>query len=176
MFEHGALAFAYAELLGRLEPRDLPGRHRPQHERVERRAHPLPQRGGRRRRPVPPLRDRRDAGQHLVEHHTHRVDQAVQRFVAVELMHGFRDTIKRPHYGVVPAVCSWSEGATIDELQNRVGNDGGDVVRTMRMAIMMMRQLRGALSGGYPLIDRLQEAIVGINRDEVDAKRQFELG
>ena len=49
-------------------------------------------------------------------------------------------------------------------------------MRTLRMAIQMMRQLRGALSGDYPLIGRLEEAIVRINRDEVDARRQFELG
>ena len=54
--------------------------------------------------------------------------------------------------------------------------DGGDFVRTLRMAIQMMRQLRSALGKGYPLADRLEEAIVTVNRDEVDAKRQFELG
>ena len=53
---------------------------------------------------------------------------------------------------------------------------GGDTVRTLRMAIQMLRQLRTVLSGDYKLIDTLAEAIVCINRDEVDAKRQFELG
>ena len=56
------------------------------------------------------------------------------------------------------------------------GIDGGDFVRTMRMAIQMMRQLRHALSADYSLRHRLDEAIVAINRDAVDAKRQFELG
>jgi hypothetical protein len=40
----------------------------------------------------------------------------------------------------------------------------------------MMRQLRHALPSGYSLRHRLDEAIVSINRDAVDAKRQFELG
>ena len=62
------------------------------------------------------------------------------------------------------------------EIQRMVRGDGGDVVRTMRMAIQMLRQLRSALSGDYPVIDRLSEALVCINRDVVDAKRQFELG
>jgi hypothetical protein len=46
----------------------------------------------------------------------------------------------------------------------------------MRMAVQMMRQLRHAMGEDVPLSDRLAEAGVSINRDVVDAKRQFELG
>ena len=42
--------------------------------------------------------------------------------------------------------------------------------------VQMMRQLRQALGHDYPLGDRLSEAGISINRDVVDAKRQFELG
>jgi hypothetical protein len=52
----------------------------------------------------------------------------------------------------------------------------GDLVRSFRVAIQMERQLRKALTGDYPLRDRLAEAIVCMNRDVVDAKRQLELG
>ncbi|MBK8976723.1 MAG: DEAD/DEAH box helicase [Planctomycetes bacterium] len=105
-----------------------------------------------------------------------RVENAVRRFEAIELAHGFEETIKAPEFGLTRAVLAWTEGCTIAKLERLAGADGGDVVRTLRMAIQMMRQLRQALSGDYPLIDRLEEAIVAINRDEVDAKRQFELG
>ncbi len=54
-------------------------------------------------------------------------------------------------------------------------SDAGDVVRTLRMAIQMMRQVRIAAGKGQ-LAARLDEAVVAINRDVVDAKRQFELG
>jgi superfamily II RNA helicase len=104
------------------------------------------------------------------------VDRAVRRFVAVEAEQGVQNTIKVPDYGIVPAVLAWSHGGTIDDMERILQSDGGDVVRTLRMAIQMMRQLRKALSGDYQLIDRLDEAIVSVNRDEVDAKRQFELG
>ena len=105
-----------------------------------------------------------------------RVDGAIRRFIAIEHLHGFRDVIKPPDFSLTGAVLAWSKGGTIAELERLAGSDGGDVVRTLRMAIQMMRQLRSALSGDYSLIDRLAEAIVTINRDEVDAKRQFELG
>ena len=45
-----------------------------------------------------------------------------------------------------------------------------------RMVIQMMRQLRVVVGKGEVLGARLEEAIVAINRDVVDAKRQFELG
>jgi hypothetical protein len=48
-------------------------------------------------------------------------------------------------------------------------------VRTLRMAIQMMRQVRQSVGKGQ-LAARLEEAVVAVNREDVDAKRQFELG
>jgi superfamily II RNA helicase len=117
-----------------------------------------------------------EAGRRELGRHAARIDQAVRRFAAVELLHGFQTTIKLPCFDVVPLALAWSRGADIADVQQRLGADGGDIVRTLRMAIQMMRQLRSALTADYPLFDRIAEAIVCINRDEVDAKRQFELG
>ncbi|MGA0058786.1 MAG: hypothetical protein ACO3RU_04290, partial [Planctomycetota bacterium] len=94
----------------------------------------------------------------------------------VEIQHGFENTIKPIDFGQTIAVMAWSQGAPMRKIEHLTGADGGDFVRTLRMAIQMMRQLRAALSPEYPLYDRLAEAIVTVNRDEVDAKRQFELG
>ena len=107
---------------------------------------------------------------------TREVDQAVRRFVSIEKSHGMRDTIKSPDFSIAPAVDAWSRGGSIQDLERLGRGDSGDTVRTLRMAIQMMRQLRTALDQNYPLAHRLEEAIVAINRDEVDAKRQFELG
>lgn len=115
-------------------------------------------------------------GRRMLGSHARKIDSAVRRFAAVELMHGFSDTIKDPDFSIAPMVLAWAKGADLDEIQRMAGNDGGDVVRTLRMTIQMLRQLRTALSGDYPLRDRLAEAVVCINRDVVDAKRQFELG
>lgn len=105
-----------------------------------------------------------------------RIEKAIRRFISIELLHGFRDTIKPPDFGLTAAVIAWSKGCTMTEMGRIAGSDAGDLVRSLRMAIQMMRQLRKALSGDYTLIHRLEEAIVCINRDEVDAKRQFQLG
>ncbi|MCA8956460.1 MAG: hypothetical protein KDC87_10330, partial [Planctomycetes bacterium] len=104
------------------------------------------------------------------------VDNAVRRFIALEAAAGFKDTIKPPSFAIAPAADAWSRGASIESVEELAGQDGGDFVRTMRMAVQMMRQLRTALGKSYPIHDRLAEAGVSINRDVVDAKRQFELG
>ena len=74
------------------------------------------------------------------------------------------------------AVDCWSRGGTVDDLERLAHTDAGDVVRTLRMAIQMMRQVRMTVGKGEALGARLEEASVAINRDVVDAKRQFELG
>jgi ATP-dependent RNA helicase HelY len=81
-----------------------------------------------------------------------------------------------PDWGIGPAVDAWSRGCSVEELEHLARSDAGDVVRTLRMAIQMMRQLRVVVGKGEVLGARLEEAIVAINRDVVDAKRQFELG
>lgn len=81
-----------------------------------------------------------------------------------------------PDFGIAPAVDAWSRGCTIEDLERLSHSDAGDVVRTLRMAIQMMRQVRIAAGSRSALATRLDEAIVSINREEVDAKRQFELG
>ena len=106
----------------------------------------------------------------------HKVDKAVRRFIAIEIAHGIENTIKTPDFSIAPAIDDWAHGGTIENLERLARSDAGDVVRTLRMAIQMMRQLRSALGDRYDLANRLEEAIVATNRDEVDAKRQFELG
>ena len=109
-------------------------------------------------------------------HLANRVEKSVRHFMALEARAGFKDTIKPPCFAIAPAADAWSRGASLEKVEHLAGQDGGDVVRTMRMAVQMMRQLRIAVGEDYALSDRLAEAGVSINRDVVDAKRQFELG
>lgn len=104
------------------------------------------------------------------------VTDAVRRFVAIETLHGVTHPIKEPDWGIAPAVDCWSRGGSVEDLERLAHSDAGDVVRTLRMAIQMMRQVRMTVGGKSQLGARLEEAIVSVNRDVVDAKRQFELG
>lgn len=105
-----------------------------------------------------------------------RATKAVRRFRDVESKQGILNPIKEPDWGIAPAVDCWSRGGDIEDLEQLTNGHAGDVVRTLRMAIQMMRQVAQQVGKGEPLAARLEEAIVAINRDVVDAKRQFELG
>ncbi|MBM4060458.1 MAG: hypothetical protein FJ265_05085 [Planctomycetes bacterium] len=102
--------------------------------------------------------------------------EAIRRFVAIELLAGIATPVKEPDWGIAAAVDCWSRGGSVDDLERLAHSDAGDVVRTLRMAIQMMRQVRLQAGKGEPLAARLEEAIVAVNRDVVDARRQFELG
>jgi superfamily II RNA helicase len=123
------------------------------------------------RRRAEPRSARREAGALMNE-----ATEAVRRFVAIEVLQGVQTTIKEPDWGIAAAVDCWSRGGTVEDLERLAHTDAGDVVRTLRMAIQMMRQVRMTVGKGQQLAARLEEAIVAINRDVVDAKRQFELG
>ncbi len=105
-----------------------------------------------------------------------KVARAIDRFRAIEAAHGIKDTIKAPDFDIAPALAAWSRGVDFPELARYTSVTPGDLVRTIRMSVQMLRQLRKCLSGDYPLRDRLAEALVCVNRDVVDAKRQLELG
>ncbi|MCB9889874.1 MAG: DEAD/DEAH box helicase [Planctomycetes bacterium] len=123
------------------------------------------------RRRADPHSHRREPGPLMKE-----VSDAVRRFTAIEVLQGVPNPVKEPDWGIAPAVDAWSRGGTIEDLERLARSDAGDVVRTLRMAIQMMRQVRSTLGKNDQLAARLDEAVVAVNRDVVDAKRQFELG
>ena len=49
-------------------------------------------------------------------------------------------------------------------------------MRTLRMVLQLMRQLKSVLEPDNPLRRKLQDAIGRMDRDVVDARRQLELG
>jgi superfamily II RNA helicase len=122
------------------------------------------------RRRAEPRAHRREAGPLM-----QKATDAVRRFIAIEILHGIAHPIKEPDWGIAAAVDVWSRGGSVDDLERLAHSDAGDVVRTLRMAIQMMRQVRLTV-GKSQLGARLEEAVVAVNRDVVDAKRQFELG
>ena len=64
----------------------------------------------------------------------------------------------------------------MEELEELIEGTVGDLCRTFRMTIQLIRQVRRTIDRDWDLHDRLGEALEGLNRDEVDARRQLELG
>jgi superfamily II RNA helicase len=84
--------------------------------------------------------------------------------------------MKMADWGLTPAVAAWCEGADFEELEELSEVSPGDLCRCFRMALQLMRQVRRAIDPAWDLHDRLGDAMAVLDRDEVDARRQLELG
>ena len=74
------------------------------------------------------------------------------------------------------AMLAWSRGCGFDKLERYARVDAGDFVRTFRLVIDQLRQMRRAMSGHTALVDKFNRCIGKINRDVVDAERQLRIG
>ena len=74
------------------------------------------------------------------------------------------------------AMLAWSQGCEFDQLEKFARLDAGDFVRTFRLVIDQLRQIRRAMVGHTALVDKLNRCIEKINRDVVDAERQLRIG
>ena len=74
------------------------------------------------------------------------------------------------------AMLAWSRGCDFNQLERYADLDAGDFVRTFRLVIDQLRQIRRAMSGHTALVDKLNRCIGKINRDVVDAERQLRIG
>ncbi|MCZ6598458.1 MAG: hypothetical protein O7B99_12520, partial [Planctomycetota bacterium] len=104
------------------------------------------------------------------------VSQVLGRLAGVEAEYSIPTPMKLPEWGLTPAVVSWFEGADFEQLAEETDATPGDVCRTLRMTLQLLRHVRRAIDPKVDLHDRLGEAFDAINRDEVDARRQLELG
>ncbi len=89
---------------------------------------------------------------------------------------GLMDAVKPPDWGMTAPAVAWLEGQSFEALEQLTEATPGDVVRTFRLAQQLARQVRRAIDPKWDLHEKLGELMEAINRDEVDARRQLELG
>ncbi|MBL8860347.1 MAG: DEAD/DEAH box helicase [Planctomycetes bacterium] len=104
------------------------------------------------------------------------VQRAIHHLVVRAAEHDLADTIKMPDWGLSALTQQWVAGADFDELLETADITPGDIVRTFRMAVQLMRQVRRAIDPAWDLYDHLGHAMDALNRDVVDARAQLELG
>jgi superfamily II RNA helicase len=124
----------------------------------------------RRRVPSPPVSSRHFGG---VRRH---IDNIVNRLVRAEARFAIPTPLKQPDWGLTPTVRAWAAGASFEELEDLTDATAGDLCRTFRMALQLMRQVRRTVDSGDTLQNKLTDSIALLNREEVDARRQLELG
>jgi len=83
---------------------------------------------------------------------------------------------KPPDFSLNAVALAWAKGASFEHLGRLTSASEGDLVRTFRMSLQLMRQLRRVLGTDDPLRDKLADAAALVDRDVVDARRQLELG
>ena len=74
------------------------------------------------------------------------------------------------------AMLAWSRGCSFDKLPEYADIDDGDFVRSFRLVIDQLRQIRRSMTGHTTLTEKLNRCIGKINRDIVDAERQLRIG
>ncbi|MEW6071628.1 MAG: DEAD/DEAH box helicase [Planctomycetota bacterium] len=105
-----------------------------------------------------------------------RVDAVAGRLASAEAAFAIPTPLKPPSWGLTRCVAAWCEGAEIEDLEKLTEGTAGDLVRTFRLALMLLRQVRRTLDREDALAGQLTAAIALLNREEVDARRQLELG
>jgi superfamily II RNA helicase len=93
-----------------------------------------------------------------------------------EKRQGLHELTKRPQFALNAVALAWAKGADFENLKRLTSASEGDLVRTFRMSLQLMRQLRRVLPGDDPLRAKLADAADRMDRDVVDARRQLELG
>jgi superfamily II RNA helicase len=89
---------------------------------------------------------------------------------------GLMEAIKPPDWGMTAPLVAWLEGKPFEELEPLTDATPGDVVRAFRLAQQLARQVKRAIDPEWDLHGKLGQLMDAINRDEVDARRQLELG
>ncbi len=100
----------------------------------------------------------------------------MESFATTETAFGIEGPVKVPDFGLSGPVQFWAEGMDFDRVLTRTSLAPGDLVRTLRMTIQLLRQMEHALDPQDPTRETLHAARELIDRDVVDARRQLELG
>ena len=94
----------------------------------------------------------------------------------LEVKHKVTEITPLLEFRLCTAMLAWSRGCDFNKLERYADLDAGDFVRTFRLVIDQLRQIRRAMSGHTALVDKLNRCIGKINRDVVDAERQLRIG
>jgi superfamily II RNA helicase len=104
------------------------------------------------------------------------VTQLLVRLLQREAQFDIPSPLKLPDWGLTPAVLAWCDGRVMAEMEQVTDVTPGDLCRTFRMSIQLLRQVRRAIDPAWDLGEQLAQAQALLNRDEIDARRQLELG
>ena len=112
----------------------------------------------------------------LLGEHRQDVERVVRKLVDAEARHDLPPSISEPNWLVGGVMNAFANGADVADLEQMTNASLGDLVRTFRLTVQVLRQLKKAVRKNRAFTEKLSRAIERINRDVVDAKAQLELG
>src|SRR5688572_3019744 len=89
---------------------------------------------------------------------------------------GIHPQTRRLDFKIGSVVYAWLDGASFDDISHLTNISSGDLVRTLRLTLQLLKQMRKVYATDAALCEQLERIHERINRDEIDAKRQLELG
>ena len=104
------------------------------------------------------------------------VDGEIEHVRALERRFRVVEEIPKLETKLNTAILAWSRGCDFEDLHQYVHLADGDFVRSFRLVIDLLRQMRRAMVGHTALLDKLNRCIDKINRGVVDAERQLRIG
>ncbi|MCP4649441.1 MAG: DEAD/DEAH box helicase [PVC group bacterium] len=108
---------------------------------------------------------------------THNIiTPVIDSILKAEKKQKIRPISKKPYFNLARAIEKWSCGEEFAALKEAVNADEGEIVRYFRMVIQILRQLRGISFISPEFKQSIQESIIMLNRDEVDAEKQLREG
>jgi superfamily II RNA helicase len=113
---------------------------------------------------------------HLLREHRRDAEAIVEKIVARERELGIHPQTRRLNFKIGSVVHAWWEGWSFEDISGITNASHGDLVRTFRQVVQLLRQMRKVYGASGPTAEHFDPVIEHINRDEVDARRQIELG
>lgn len=111
----------------------------------------------------------------FLKEHRQDAERAIERLIGLERKHGLRHQINRLNFKIGSVMAAWCDGASMSDLSTSTNAAPGDLVRTFRLTIQLLRQMRKAMPSNPKLKEKLKGSIAYLNRDEADAARQLEV-
>lgn len=103
-------------------------------------------------------------------------ERIVARVVEREQALGIFPLTRELDFAIAGVISAWWRGATFDDVSELTNASHGDLVRTLRLVLQLLKQMRKVYSHDKALVAQLERVHDGLSRDEIDAQRQLELG
>ncbi len=104
------------------------------------------------------------------------VDKEIEYVRVLEAHHQVAEATPLLETRLSTAILAWSQGCKFEELRQYADIADGDFVRSFRLVIDMLRQIRRAMPEHTALVAKIDRCVGRINRDVVDAERQLRVG